>query len=283
MKLGFTEFSYGYAFTENLIRSSATGPTSAPVFPNLVQEAKLGYDVKIELPGLPLFFQFKLPELMVRDTAREIAHFGLSGLSTPFFRMPLMRRDVSDQHIHLIRLEAKFPNAVYYASPTCDSAAAFNKAYCLTQVHTQSVLISPNAIGPLPDDRSHVVSYASGSSTAWRCSEPKEVKALDFDVITKVVIEQLAQRSDSSLEETVGQIREDVWSLLPQELRAAEDSLRRRIRSRPQTADAAPGDEDRLHFVTTEILVLREMVRVGLGVDFLIAQLRKPKKASKSS
>ena len=102
MKLGFTEFSYGYAFTENLIRSSASGPASAPVFPNLVQEAKLGYDVRIDMPGSPLFFQFKLPELMVRDTAREIAQLGLAGLSTPFFRLPLMRSDISDQHAHLL-------------------------------------------------------------------------------------------------------------------------------------------------------------------------------------
>jgi hypothetical protein len=71
MRLGYTEFSFGYAFTENLIRSSATGPKTAPIFPNLVQEAQKGFDVRIDLPGLPLFFQYKLPELMRRDCARD--------------------------------------------------------------------------------------------------------------------------------------------------------------------------------------------------------------------
>ena len=45
MKLGYTEFSFGYAFTENLIRSMPSGPTGAPFFPNLLQEAQLGYDI----------------------------------------------------------------------------------------------------------------------------------------------------------------------------------------------------------------------------------------------
>lgn len=283
MKLGYTEFSYGYAFTENLIRSSSAGPAKAPVFPNLVQEAQLGYDVKIELPGLPLFFQFKLPELMVRDTARELSQLSLSGLATPFFRMPLMRRNLSDQHIHLIRLEAVFPNAVFYASPTLDSVSAFNSAYSLTKVHAQSVLFSPTAIGPLPDDQGHVVSYIPGSNTAWRCSEPKEVKALDFATMTQGVNMRLAQRDARTLEETVNDIREGIWPLLPSELRSAENAVRDRIGSRVQTADASIGDDDRLRSVSTELLLLRELVRVGLGVDFLIAQPRKPKKASKLS
>lgn len=283
MKLGFTEFSYGYAFTENLIRSSASGPATAPVFPNLVQEAKLGYDVRIDMPGSPLFFQFKLPELMVRDTAREIAQLGLAGLSTPFFRMPLMRRDLSDQHAHLIRLEAKFPGAVYYASPTCESSAAFNTSYALAQVHTSSVLISPGAIGPLPDDRSHVVSYVAGATFAWRCSEPEKVKVADFAAISNAVAERLTKNSDDSLEKTVGQIREKVWPLVPEGLRGAEGAIRDRFPLVPDGADVGTEEDARIRKVTREILVLREVVRVGLGVDFVIAQPREHKKEIETS
>ncbi len=50
MKAGYTEFSFGYAFTESLIRGSATAPSGTPVFPNLVQEASLGYDVRSTSP-----------------------------------------------------------------------------------------------------------------------------------------------------------------------------------------------------------------------------------------
>jgi hypothetical protein len=79
MKVGYTEFSYGYAFTENLIRSSSTAPTGAPVFPNLLQEGLSGFDVRINFPGVPLFFQYKLPELMrpIQAPGTDAARNGL--------------------------------------------------------------------------------------------------------------------------------------------------------------------------------------------------------------
>lgn len=86
MKAGCTEFSFGYAFTENLIRGSATPPSGAPVFPNFVQEATLGYDVQIGFPAFPLFFQYKLPELMTRASAFEFANGLCPGLTLDFFR-----------------------------------------------------------------------------------------------------------------------------------------------------------------------------------------------------
>jgi hypothetical protein len=89
MKVGYTEFSYGYAFTENLIRSSPTAPIGAPVFPNLVQEGTSGFDIRINFPGVPLFLQYKLPELMRRGTAFEMAKWHCPGLNLPFFRIAL--------------------------------------------------------------------------------------------------------------------------------------------------------------------------------------------------
>lgn len=283
MKLDFTEFSYGYAFTENLIRWSAARPTSAPVFPNLVQEAQVGYDVRVDLPRLPLFFQFKLPELMVRETAREISKLRLSGLSVPFFRMPLMRRDLSDQHAQLIRLESQFPNSVFYASPSVDGAAAFNRAYCQAEVHLLSVLFSPRDIGPLPDDDAHSVSYSTTSGVAWRCSEPQEIKIQNFEAVAFLANELLAQRSDRSLEETVNETREGVLSLIPSELREAEAGLRQRIDARFRAAYgaevSAAVSDDRVWATSAELLVLRELARVGLGVDLLIAQPRERREA----
>jgi hypothetical protein len=176
MKLGYTEFSFGYAFTENLIRSSRNAPTGAPTFPNLVQEAQLAYDVRIDLPGVPLFFQYKLPELMKRRNAAEIAKHQFPGLSVPFFRMPLMRRDLSDQHKLLMKLEKQFPKTVLYAAPALTDLGQFNKAYNTANVHLSSVLFSPADIGPLPDDKQHNVAYRNGLPYAWLCSEPKRIR-----------------------------------------------------------------------------------------------------------
>jgi hypothetical protein len=135
MKLGYSEFSFGYAFTENLIPSSPVSPSGAPVFPNLIQEAQLGYDVHINLPGLPLFFQYKLPESMTPSNAGEISKHHLPNLAVPFFRMLLMRRDLSRQHQKLIDLEQKFPGTVLYASPCMHNLSQFNLAYKAARVH----------------------------------------------------------------------------------------------------------------------------------------------------
>lgn len=281
MNLDFTEFSYGYAFTENIIRWSAAVPAAAHVFPNLVQEAQLGYDVKVDLPGVPLFFQFKLPELMVRHTAREVAKLGLVGLSVPFFRMSLMRRDLSNQHAHLIRLENRFPSAVFYASPGIDGVASFNQAYGQAEVHLQSVLFSPNDIGPMPDDDAHSVSYSTTSGVAWRCSEPQKVEVQSFKTVAMLANEALEQKSERSFEDTAREIREGAWGFIPPELRDAEGEVRQRIETRRRAVDGAAISDDRVRTVSTELLVLRELVRVGLGVDLLIAQPRERKKAKK--
>ena len=103
-QLEYSEFSFGYPFTENLVRSSTSGPSSAPCFPNLVEEGGLGYDVKIEDGGVPFFFQYKLPERMVRASAAEISkhELDLQGLPIPFFRMYLMNKESSRQHELLV-------------------------------------------------------------------------------------------------------------------------------------------------------------------------------------
>lgn len=58
----FSEFSYGYCVTDDLINGRGMAVKAAPVFPSLIQEGKKdgGYDVRLERPGLPLFLQFKL-------------------------------------------------------------------------------------------------------------------------------------------------------------------------------------------------------------------------------
>lgn len=115
MKVSYAEFSYGYAFTVNLIRSSSTLPIEAPVFPNLVKEGQSGFDVRLNFPGVPLFFQYKLPELMRRGTAKEVAQWNCPALKVPFFRISMMRSDVSRQH-GLNAAQARYPSCVFYAA-----------------------------------------------------------------------------------------------------------------------------------------------------------------------
>ncbi|SFR57362.1 hypothetical protein [Litoreibacter janthinus] len=274
MILGYTEFSFGYAITENLVRSSAICPTGAPVFPNLVQEARLGYDVRIDLPGVPMFFQFKLPSKMVKNNAREVAQLGLAGINTPFFRMPLMRRDKSPQHQHLIDWERRFPNCVYYASPTFQHMEDFNAAYVAGTVHIQTAYFSPLAIGPLPDDTQHNVSYAHDLSVAYRCSEPISIESRGFQKVAGTLETELSSRGTEELDESVDRVLSDVRELIPAKIRDAEDEIRGRlVQRRSSIADERILDE-RTREVSEKLLVARELARIGMGVELVMAQPR---------
>jgi len=272
MKLGYTEFSYGYAFTENLIRWAPANPTGAPIFPNLVQEAELGYDMHLNLPGCPLFFQYKLPELMVKSTAAEIAVHRIPGIEIPFFRMPLMRRDLSTQHQRLMDLERQFPGTVLYATPHLRDVASFNAAYNAAQVHLHSAFFSPAAIGPLPDDRSHMIAYKAGPASAWLCSEPREIPAQNFDDLGKKVRELFGQSRYRTLETASAHLRSQVLSLASREMRASEGTVRQRIRARRGALSARLVTSVETERVIEDILVSREIARVDLGLDLLVAQ-----------
>ena len=293
MKLGYTEFSFGYAFTENLIRSASSRSAGAPYFPNLIQEARLGYDVRIDLPGCPLYFQYKLPELMKRNSAVEISKHSLSGLCTPFFRMYLMKRNLSEQHKRLICLEKRSPNTVYYAASVMQDVHAFNAAYNRAMVHQQSVLFSPKHIGELPDDRQHTLAFRQGLTTAWLCSKPREVPVFQFAVISEQLRDLFETQRYSTLETAVGHSLEDMRSLaaaqdaavyhsraysLGEELlpfppqNQFEDLIRQRIRERVTTLFKQLDIEKQTAQVVEDLLVSREIARVALGLDLVIAQ-----------
>jgi hypothetical protein len=272
MKVGYTEFSFGYAFTENLIRWASARPSGAPVFPNLNQEARLGYDVQIDFPASPLFFQYKLPELMVRSTAAEISQHALPGMSVPFFRMPLMRRDLSEQHALLMLLEREFPGTVYYAASEIEDNNTFNNAYNAAQVHHRSVFFSPIDIGALPDDRQHAVAYRNGSGDAWLCSEPREISALRYERIEQKATNLFDQRRFRSLEDTAAEIQHALLNLTSPEVRASEGAIRQRVQARVGSLTVAPAADARAREVAVEVLVSREIARVGLSLDMFIAQ-----------
>jgi hypothetical protein len=61
----FTEFSYGFAITHELVLQNSGSVFAAPEFPSLIREGQVGggYDVRLDF-GNWLFLQFKLSEYM---------------------------------------------------------------------------------------------------------------------------------------------------------------------------------------------------------------------------
>ena len=271
MKLKYTEFSFGYALTENLIRLAHCGHAHAPVFPNLREEARLGYDVHIDLPGFPLFLQFKLPDLMLGKNAMEISSYSLD-LNLPFFRMYLQKRNLSGQHEHLIDLEGSCPHSVYYVAPMMKSIEAFDAAYTCARVPYRSVFFSPQDIGPLPDDRQHVVSYRSGLDHAWLCSEPKKISPLSFDGLSRQIRTAFEHPPYRTLEAVARKVGEAMLELLGHRLQLFDNNIREGIRRRRAGLNRQDAAEDSRTKVVEDLLVYRQVALIWLGLELIIAQ-----------
>ena len=156
-----SEFSYGYALTEELTQSSGIGLEAAPLFPSLIQEGQSGgYDVKIPFTGWPVFLQFKLCHYMMRSTAFECNQ---AGFIPPFYRMPLRPKKYSDQHDLLLDLEFQ-GNTVFYAAPLFHLPDDLNDAYLRREILERSALVRPSQIGTLPDENNHYVSFQDESN-----------------------------------------------------------------------------------------------------------------------
>lgn len=201
MKPNISEFSYGYAVTDELIHWYGFPITAAPVFPSLYREGQLGggYDVKLPLFGVPLFLQFKLSDHMVRGSARE-AHAGR--LPVPYYRMHLRPRRHSAQHQMLLDLENSGGEAVYYVAPAFHQSSELNNAYRHHEIGIRSIWMRPSYIGDFPDDDDHYVAFNDPWQAPVFCSEPREIDApVDFDSFSKNITAQLTRRGEIALQE----------------------------------------------------------------------------------
>jgi len=173
MRPDLSEFSYGFALTQELIGTLPAGLSAAPVFPSLIDEGREGggYDLLLDYQGVLLFLQFKLSHEMTRATAKEWGKFG-----QPYFRMHLRSRRYSKQHELLLGLE-NGQNLVLYSAPAFRRREAFDDAYFKNEVAQRSVFVRPSAIGPLTDDDEHYVAFRL-QGDAYFCSQPRAIAPL---------------------------------------------------------------------------------------------------------
>lgn len=174
MKPDFSEFSYGYAVTEELVATSKALVVAAPVFPSLYEEGKSGggYDVKIPFSGKPIFLQFKLSDYLKQINSKE-HRTGI--LSVPYYRMFLRPTKHSDQHNLLLELE-KSGQSVFYIAPEFHLPVELNDFYLKNAIVANSTAFTPMGIGLLPDDEEHYVVFKRGTTIGYRCSDmPLEI------------------------------------------------------------------------------------------------------------
>lgn len=196
-----SEFSYGYAVTDELVNWTEAGIIAAPIFPSLYQEGQAGggWDVMLNRPGIPLFLQFKLSHKMVHpnSSAPDYGYF-----LPPFYRMYLRPSRHSDQHEMLLDLEAA-GNEVYYCAPAFHEPWELNDAFLNHQVKERSIWVRPTWIGPLPDDNEHHVSFQHPGQR-YLCSKPHEfTENFDFANFIEKISSTLKENNNISLKENL--------------------------------------------------------------------------------
>lgn len=197
MKPNISEFSYGYAITEELIHWHGTNITAAPVLPSLYQEGQPGggWDVMLDRGGIPLFLQFKLSDCMSRRSAYECQE---GWFFPPFYRMDIRPARFSSQHEMLLDLE-NGGNEVYYSAPAFHEPWELNQAYLSHNVKNLSIWLRPSWIGSLPDEWDHHVAFQQPGNKRF-CSESRPIEdQADIKSFSERITASIKKRGSFSL------------------------------------------------------------------------------------
>ena len=177
MRPQFSEFSFAYALTTALLDTCFY--RVQPIFPTQRQEGRTGggYDVNLNVPGFPLFLQFKLCKGITRRHPNSVESHPNVNIRPNYLRMDLMPKKRSPQHQLLLDLSTTEPN-VFYCAPRFFEYYKFRLHWSNNSILRHSAFIRPNSIGPLPDRNPHHVSFSPQSNYGYLCSEPKGVESI---------------------------------------------------------------------------------------------------------
>ncbi|SED37255.1 hypothetical protein SAMN02787142_3056 [Burkholderia sp. WP9] len=197
MKSSFSELSYAFALTENLVNSLGLPLLTAPAFPSTAAEGKkgAGHDLKLTMPGMNLFLQFKLSHCMRNASAKEFTSGkflkSVGGKTQPVYRMYLHPLKSSRQTSLMLKLEKRHC-FVYYVAPLFHLPVDLSKHFFAKTVAEESRFLRPSVIKKMPDKNEHFVSFRK-TGKPWRFSnDPLELENAE-------TVEQVKSRIQNEL------------------------------------------------------------------------------------
>ena len=142
----FSEFTYGFALTYELVNLSSLPLAFTPVFPSLLREGSAGGGYDVQIPAgssTGLFLEFKACQKISRRRAniREVQN----GMATPFLRLPLRKERSYAQHDQLLKLD----NAgayVAYVGPAFAETVVLNDHFFNRRTAANSLWVRPSEI-----------------------------------------------------------------------------------------------------------------------------------------
>lgn len=221
-KPDFTEATYAYAVTNDIV-GSLPQLTGIPLFPSRQAEGQHGggYDIEIPAQPIPLFLQYKIPQILVQKSKLCPPRF-----SPPYYRMHLRTSPQADQHRLLLRHAAN-GHSVYYVTPAFHTLDELNQNAENTVVWQNSRFFEPSTIGHLDEDSNHFVAYDRTGNDWWIFSDPEKGKA---DISSSAFLSHVR----SELEEApviedpqsyLQTLRDSLWQSASETLRRDEEAL----------------------------------------------------------
>ena len=162
MDPAFSEFSYGFALSYEVMNAFRPTMVGSPLFPSLLEEANLGYDVAFAPTGWPLFLQFKLARYMKQRNAKYWGDY-----NAPYFRIDMHKRDKSNQH-NLLRDLSKVEPEVYYAAPCFYQKSDFDNFFVTDRILMKSQFFPVSVLPKITDnDQHHIIFRSTSSNYFW--------------------------------------------------------------------------------------------------------------------
>lgn len=184
------------------------------VFPTLIEEGNPitgGADLII---NGNLFFQFKRPEYLVRDNAREISDGTIPANFLPYFRFNIKNDPITFQFDTLMRHAQVPTNIVMYISPLYHNEQTyFNHFQHLNSsdaLYEYKYIDFSNFVSDgttLSKDNTHVICYNDREADFYLFSNPKKYSSKGYSSFESFLLKIEAAEREFETEEIIGSIR----------------------------------------------------------------------------
>lgn len=163
----FSETQFSFCFTFEFIKSFFP-VIPLPLFPSTVREGMAGgYDVNIDGN---IFFQFKVPRVFTRRTAKVAVRWDRHGKKFYVFKIK-----TNGKQFELLKGIKTTTNEVYYCAPEFASIAELEDLYYKYQIVNHSAWFPIEAFPP-PNSGNHELTYSAGGTTGVLYSEPRSIE-----------------------------------------------------------------------------------------------------------
>ena len=280
-KANFSESSFGFAYTHELVSLWWNHLIKAPYFPSTRKEGMKGggYDVKLTTRGFVYCVQFKRSEWINSPLGREVKH-----ISSPYWRFGIGGRKNKkgpDQHEALLALEEKGAR-VEYVVPKFIDRRFLDNFFIKKELREKVFRLKPSVVKKLPDDEKHFIVSDPSWTDVNRCSESVKFEGpYDWGEITENgfidtssrVVESF--RGEKTIRDQLRDIGDEMISFWVEWVEYETSGLEP-LRDYPRVADTPVLESSDVRSVRSFYLdnfeydpvgTLREMSRVLLGAE----------------